>query len=129
MGIPRTCPVSFGNIETPHKATDWEKSIQRISRRHFWRRSPLRLPCRDARGGGAVSKTLLANRSDGVMAFAARVRYSAECPRFRGFRNLGILSPMVCGRTRGLAHLYAFCKGGNGDVGCHSFFFAGTSKL
>lgn len=25
------------------------------------------------------------------MAFAARVRYSAECPRFRAFRNLGIL--------------------------------------
>jgi hypothetical protein len=28
-----------------------------------------------------------------------------------------------------LAHLYAFCKGGNGKVGCHSFFFAATSKL
>ena len=79
MGIPRPGPLSLCNLQTPHiAAAGEEKTIERSSSRHFRHRPPLRLLGRNARGSGAVSKTLLATRSDGVMAFAARVMCGAS---------------------------------------------------
>lgn len=60
-GNPASVSALICNLQTCHVATaSGEKSIQCSSRRHFWRRCPLRSLGRDARATRAVGKTILA---------------------------------------------------------------------
>lgn len=71
-----------------------EKSIQRGSRRHFWRGFPLRLLSRDARGSRAVGKTLLAFRLPAARVnVSSQAQTAAQQAHGRIWRNIPITLP------------------------------------
>jgi hypothetical protein len=84
---------------------------------------------------------LLAPHRAGCVPQKAGTKDEAESSRniLRGRRpvnlqRVAVTKPGCKGKSMkawswGLAHLYAFCKGGDYEVGHHSFFFAEASKL
>lgn len=81
--------LQFPNV--PRCNNGGEKSIQRGSRRHFWRGFPLRLLSRDARGSRAVGKTLLAFRLPAARVnVSSQARTAAQQAHGRIWRNIPI---------------------------------------